>query len=413
MLLNLEIAIRHLASRVRQSVVSVLGVATGVGFSVAMAALMEGSLLDFQQTLIEASPQIMVKDEFRDPPLQPAAIAFGGAVEIDDMKPKEEQRGIKQARALIAGLEAAPGLAAAPMLDGQVVVRFGGKDVAATLSGIEPDRHVRVSQLDEDMVRGEIDDLYAAANGIIVGDGLARKLGARVGNLLNVSSPAGVLLKMKLVGLFHTGLVSIDETHAYTLLKKAQVLQNRPNVINRIRIAIPDLHIARAVARQLEDRIGYLSESWDEANEDILAALQLRNTIMYVVVGAIMLVAGFGIFNIVSTIIYEKAKDIAILKSLGFRDGDVRRTFVAEGLATGVVGSVLGWVLGFSLCLGLESIEFTASWAVEMDGLPIHYDPVHYIVATSIAVASAGIAAYIPARRAARLNPVDIIRGAA
>jgi lipoprotein-releasing system permease protein len=263
------------------------------------------------------------------------------------------------------------------------------------------------------MVRGEIDDLYAAANGIIVGDGLARKLGARVGNLLNVSSPAGVLLKMKLVGLFHTGLVSIDETHAYTLLKKAQVLQNRPNVINRIRIAIPDLHIARAVARQLEDRIGYLSESWDEANEDILAALQLRNTIMYVVVGAIMLVAGFGIFNIVSTIIYEKAKDIAILKSLGFRDGDVRRIFVAEGLATGVVGSVLGWVLGFSLCLGLESIEFTASWAVEMDGLPIHYDPVHYMVATSIAVASAGIAAYIPARRAARLNPVDIIRGAA
>lgn len=413
MLLNLEIAIRHLASRVRQSVVSVLGVATGVGFSVAMAALMEGSLLDFQQTLIEASPQILVKDEFRDPPLQPAAIAFGGAVEIDGMKPKEEQRGIKQARALIAGLEAVPGLAAAPMLDGQVVVRFGGKDVAATLSGIEPDRHVRVSQLDEDMVRGEIDDLYAAANGIIVGDGLARKLGARVGNLLNVSSPAGVLLKMKLVGLFHTGLVSIDETHAYTLLKKAQVLQNRPNVINRIRIAIPDLHIARAVARQLEDRIGYLSESWDEANEDILAALQLRNTIMYVVVGAIMLVAGFGIFNIVSTIIYEKAKDIAILKSLGFRDGDVRRIFVAEGLATGVVGSVLGWVLGFSLCLGLESIEFTASWAVEMDGLPIHYDPVHYMVATSIAVASAGIAAYIPARRAARLNPVDIIRGAA
>lgn len=413
MLLNLEIAIRHLASRVRQSVVSVLGVATGVGFSVAMAALMEGSLLDFQQTLIEASPQILVKDEFRDPPLQPAAIAFGGAVEIDGMKPKEEQRGIKQARALIAGLEAAPGLAAAPMLDGQVVVRFGGKDVAATLSGIEPDRHVRVSQLDEDMVRGEIDDLYAAANGIIVGDGLARKLGARVGNLLNVSSPAGVLLKMKLVGLFHTGLVSIDETHAYTLLKKAQVLQNRPNVINRIRITIPDLHTARAVARQLEDRIGYLSESWDEANEDILAALQLRNTIMYVVVGAIMLVAGFGIFNIVSTIIYEKAKDIAILKSLGFRDGDVRRIFVAEGLATGVVGSVLGWVLGFSLCLGLESIEFTASWAVEMDGLPIHYDPVHYMVATSIAVASAGIAAYIPARRAARLNPVDIIRGAA
>lgn len=413
MLLNLEIAVRHLGSRVRQSVVSILGVATGVGFSVAMAALMEGSLLDFQQTLIEASPQIIIKDEYRDPPQQPAVIAFGGAVQIEGMKPKEEQRGIKRARALIAGLEATPGMSAAPMLDGQVVVRFGGKDVAATLSGIEPDRHVRVSQLAEDMVQGGVNDLYSAANGIIVGDGLARKIGARVGNLLNVSSSAGVLLKMKLVGLFHTGLVSVDDTHAYALLKKAQVLQNRPNVINRIRVSIPDLHAARGVARRLEERIGYLSESWDEANEDILSALQLRNTIMYVVVGAIMLVAGFGIFNIVSTIIYEKARDIAILKSLGFRDGDVRWIFVTEGVATGVIGSVLGWVLGFALCKALQSIEFSSSWAVEMEGLPIHYAPLHYLVATVIAVGSAGVAAYIPARRAARLNPVDIIRGAA
>jgi len=411
--LNLEIAVRHLGSRVRQSVVSILGVATGVGFSIAMAALMEGSLLDFQQTLIEASPQILIKDEYRDPPLQPAVLAFGGAVEIDGMKPKDEQRGIKRARTVVAGLETMPGVAAAPMLDGQVVVRFGGKDVAATLSGIDPERQVRVSQLAEDMTRGTVADLYSAANGIILGDGLARKLGARVGNLLSVSSSAGVLMKMKLVGLFHTGLVSIDETRGYALLKKAQVLQNRPNVINRIRVSVPDLHQARAVARRLEERIGYLSESWDEANEDILSALQVRNTIMYVVVGAIMLVAGFGIFNIVSTIIYEKAKDIAILKSLGFRDADVRRIFVIEGVATGVVGSVLGWALGFALCRALQSIEFTARWAVEMEGLPIHYDPKHYLIASTIAVASAGIAAYIPARRAARLNPVDIIRGAA
>ncbi|MDP6565850.1 MAG: ABC transporter permease [Alphaproteobacteria bacterium] len=413
MALNLEIALKHLRSRVRQSVVAVLGVATGVGFSVAMAALMQGSLLDFQQKLIDASPHVLIKDEYRDPPLQPAERAFAGAVALDGLKPKEELRGIKRAKSLIAGLDTVPGLSAAPLLEGQVVIRFGGKDVAATLSGIDPERHIRVSQLADDMSTGTVTNLYAAANGVIAGDGLARKLGARIGNLLIVSSPAGVVLRMKLVGLFHTGVVAIDDARAYALLKKAQVLQDRPNVINRVRIAVPDIHQARGLARRLEERIGYLTESWDEANEDILNALQVRNVIMYVVVGAILLVAGFGIFNIVSTITYEKAHDIAILKSLGFRESDVRSIFVTEGLATGVGGSVLGWGLGFTLCKILESIEFNAKWAIEMEGLPIYYDPLHYGIATAIAVTSAGVAAFLPARRAARLNPVDIIRGAA
>lgn len=411
--LNLEIALKHLGSRVRQSVVSVLGVATGVGFSVAMAALMQGSLIDFQRTLIDAAPHVLIKDEYRDPPPQPARLAYGGAIELNGLKPKEELRGIKRAKALVASLDARPDIDAAPILEGQVVIRFGGKDVAATLSGINPERHVRVSQLASDMSVGVVTDLYTAANGLIVGEGLARRLGARIGNLVTVSSPAGVVLKMKLVGLFHTGVVAIDDGTAFALLKKAQVLQDRPNVINRVRLSVPDIHEARDLARRIEDRIGYLTESWDEANQDILEALKVRNVIMYVVVGAILLVAGFGIFNVVSTIIFEKSRDIAILKSLGFTESDVRAIFVTEGLATGVIGSVLGWLLGFGLCQALESIEFNAKWAVEMEGLPIHYDPLHYAIATGIAIVSAAVAAYLPARRAASLNPVDIIRGAA
>ncbi|MGB0630439.1 MAG: ABC transporter permease [Alphaproteobacteria bacterium] len=413
MRLNLEIALKHLRSRVRQSVISVIGVTTGVGFSIAMAALMQGSLIDFKRKLIDASPHILIKDEYRNPPLQPAERAFAGAIRIDGLKPKEELRGIKRAKSLVASLDELPGLSVAPQLEGQVVVRFGGKDVAATLSGIDPERQARVSQLPEDMVSGRIGDLYGAANGILIGDGLARKLGARIGNLLSVSSPAGVVLKMKLVGIFHTGVVSLDDSRGYALLKKTQVMQDRPNVINRIRIAVPDIQEARSIARRLEMRTGYHTESWDEANEDILEALEIRNIIMYVVVGAILLVAGFGIFNIVSTITFEKSRDIAILKSLGFHDSDVRGIFVSEGLATGILGSALGWGLGYALCRILEQVEFNARWAIETKGLPIEYDLTHYAIATVIAVSSAGVAAWLPARRAANLNPVDIIRGAA
>jgi lipoprotein-releasing system permease protein len=157
---------------------------------------------------------------------------------------------------------------------------------------------------------------------------------------------------------------------------------------------------------------GYRATSWQEANESLMEVLVVRNVIMYTVVGAILLVAGFGIFTIVSTIVHEKARDIAILKSLGFGQGDIRRIFLIEGLVIGAAGSVLGSVLGYLITLGLDSVTFEVRTNVEMTSLPLTYSPLHYLIASGFALLSAGVAGYMPARRAAKLNPVEIIRGA-
>ena len=141
----------------------------------------------------------------------------------------------------------------------------------------------------------------------------------------------------------------------------------------------------------------------------------IRNVIMYTVVGAILLVAGFGIFNIISTITHEKARDIAILKSLGFTEADMRRLFLLEGLALGACGSLIGWAVGFGLCFALSLVRFELSGAAvaqEITRLPLAWSIWHYLIAAGFALTSAGIAGYLPARQAARLNPVDIIRGA-
>src|SRR5262249_13209404 len=147
----------------------------------------------------------------------------------------------------------------------------------------------------------------------------------------------------------------------------------------------------------------------------LLQAFVIRNVIMYTVVGAILLVAGFGIFNIVSTITHEKARDIAILKSLGFEARDMRRLFLLEGLTLGLAGALAGWVLGFGLCLALSRVQLHLSGANvgrEITHLPLTWSPWHYLIAAGFALAAAGIAGWLPARQAARLNPVDIIRGA-
>lgn len=412
--LILDIALTHLRGRTRQTIVSIAGVSTGVAFSIAMAALMQGSQLDFVRKIIDTSPHVVVTDEFRSAPVQPVQRLFtGGAVSLRGVRPREELRGIKQARERVARLSALPETVVSPVLRGQVVVRYGGRDVAASVLGIEPEAERLVSRIDDDMVEGELNALYSAANGLIVGAGVARRLGARLGATLSVSSPAGVLMNMKLVGIFHTGVVAKDDSAAYALLKKVQVLQDRPNVINEIRLRVADVNNAHVLARRIESRFGYRAESWDEANEGILEAFEIRNTIMYTVVGAILVVAGFGIFNIVSTITYEKARDIAILKSLGFYEGDIRTIFLLEGLALGLAGSVLGGLFGYALCRVMGTIEFHIKWATEVTSLPLHYSPWHYLIAAVLAMAAAGIAGYLPARRAARLDPVEIIRGAA
>jgi lipoprotein-releasing system permease protein len=134
--------------------------------------------------------------------------------------------------------------------------------------------------------------------------------------------------------------------------------------------------------------------------------------IMYTVVGAILLVASFGTFNIISTITHEKARDIAIMKSLGLPESTVRRIFVLEAMLIGLFGAVAGWVIGYALCRALGSIEFKLSGITDITRLPLAYSTVHYAIATVVALASSVLAGYYPSRKAARVHPVDIIRGA-
>ena len=209
----------------------------------------------------------------------------------------------------------------------------------------------------------------------------------------------------------HTGIRSIDETTCYVLIRTGQVIEQQIGLVNEIRIRVNDPMQARAVAARVEDETGYKSVSWQEAHEDLLSSFVVRNIIMYTVVGAILLVASFGTYNIISTITHEKTRDIAILKSLGFRDGTIRAIFIIEALLVGLCGSVLGWVLGYLLTRGLASLEFKTPFS-DFNHLPVLYAVKHYLLAAAAALASSLLAGYFPARAAARLHPVDIIRGA-
>jgi lipoprotein-releasing system permease protein len=408
--LVIDIAFTHVRFRARQTLVAVAGVATGVGFSIMMAALMEGSQNDFMRQLIDALPHITVSDDRRQAPPQPAE-AFFDAAEIHGLTPEARRRGIKNPMAIMAALEAwVPG-AVAPSVKTEALLRYAGRDVGASVLGIDPHREPKVSALATQMRQGTLASLYRASNAVILGDRLAEKIGARIGANLTVQSSDGARIGSQVVGLFHSGVRSVDEGTAYVLVKTAQILAQQTGLVNELRVRVIDPMIARDVAQRIERETGYKSVAWQEAHEDLMSAFVIRNVIMYTVVGAILLVASFGTYNIISTITHEKTRDIAIMKSLGLTEATVRRIFVLEAMVIGLVGAIAGWVLGYALTLALGTVEIRNPM-IDVTRLPLAYSFLHYILAAGVALASSLVAGYFPARKAAQVYPVEIIRGA-
>jgi lipoprotein-releasing system permease protein len=311
----------------------------------------------------------------------------------------------------MAALEAwVPGTMA-PSVDVNAIIRYSGNDVGTSVIGIDPRREPLVSTLAKQMRQGTLGSLYRANNAIILGDRYVEKLGVRIGANITVQTAQGARITAQVVGFFHSGVQQLDESRGYVLIKTAQILARHTSLVNQIRVRVNDFLAAREIARHIEQSSGYKSVSWQEAQEDLLSTFVIRNIIMYTVVGAILLVASFGTYNIISTITHEKARDIAIMKSLGLSEHTVRSIFVLEALVIGLAGALAGFTLGYLLCLGLGSIEIKNPF-LDSNRLPLVYSVWHYLIAAGVALTSSLAAGYAPARKAARMHPVEIIRGA-
>ena len=414
MSLQLSIAVTQLISRRRPTLVSLTGIALGVAFFLAVSSLMRGSERDFIKRLIDNSPHITVSDEYRKAQRQPAVEQWpDGAVEVRRVKPLTEVRGIRGHAQKLVFIESLPGLRAAPVLMGSVVLTFAGRNEGVTLNGIIPAKMKGVSTIEEKLTQGSLEALAANPNGIVIGEGLAKKFGLSMGSVVNAASPGGEVRTLKVVGIFRTGNASYDENQTFALLKRVQGLLDRADRVNRFIIQLDDPYAAREVAAVIERQVGYKAVSWQESAEDLMSVLLVRNLIMYSVVSAILVVASFGIYNTISTIVMEKIHDIAILKSMGFHARDVRRIFLAEGVILGALGSLFGVTLGMGLMWLLAQVEIKPPGASDLVHLPIYWGWEQYLLAVGFALVSAVGAAYLPARKAGRVQPVAILRGLA
>jgi len=303
---------------------------------------------------------------------------------------------LKDWQRILASVNAIPGAIGSPSLSGAVTLRLGGRDEPLAIVGIEPGLEARVSSISDKLRAGHLDDLERVQGGVILGEELAQRLGRGMGDIVPATAANGTTRSLRIVALVKKGNSQLGSSSGYMLLREAQSLLGRPFIINRIGVKLSDPYAAETVAAGLEARYRYKALT--------------RNVIMYTVVSAILLVASFGIYTAVSNSVADKRRDIAILRSMGFSQGDLQMVFVLEGMALAVIGILLGWALGFGLMTILGSLEFPIGG--EIQHMPLDRSPRQYAIAAAASLAAGVLAAWLPARKASRVDPVDILRGA-
>jgi lipoprotein-releasing system permease protein len=257
-----------------------------------------------------------------------------------------------------------------------------------------------------------MENLLSSNNGILMGKGLAEKLNAKLNDRISITTPGGVRMLLTIVGIFQTGITQIDQTKSYANLSTVQnILQKDSRYITDINLKLKDLNLAKALAVDYQRNFGYRAEDWETANATILVSFTFRNFITYAVVITLLLVAAFGIYNILNMTIYEKMKDIAILKATGFSGSDVTAVFMMQALIIGLAGGILGLLLGFLISYAISRVPFHADTLINIDHMPVKFDPFYYWVGLLFGLVTTSLAGFFPSRKAAQVDPVEIIRG--
>ena len=410
------ISLRYLLSHRRQTLVSIAGVAISVLMFLAMFAMMLGFREKFIIETVESTGHVVIHDEPRETRTAILERVYGdehALLELERVKPRDQVKQIKNPLGLMRAVRALPGVTAvAPEVTGEAIAAYGTRTLNVAVVGIEPEQQLRVTTIGEKLIEGGFDRLRSAADGVVIGRGVALQLGAGLDDSLLLTSPDGARSSARVVGIFQTGVTPVDYARVYMLLSSAQTLLDRKNIINRMTVRSEDYTRAPALAAQIESMCGYRTESWQESNENFLRIFAIQDVITYTITGALLIVAAFGVLNIMIMAVLERVGDIAILKSFGYSRRDITLIFIMQGAVIGLAGASLGVLLGKLAIEGLRRLPIRMEGLVRVEGLLMSEHLSQYAIAFFAALLVVILAAVFPARRAARFDPVEIIRGA-
>jgi lipoprotein-releasing system permease protein len=412
----LNIAKTHLVTRIKQTSIAALGVTFGIGAYITLVSFMTGLNAMLDDLILNQTPHIHIYNEIEPSKLQP--IDLYDKVEntfkvIHSIKPKLSQKKIHNALPIIKYLKDDDNVKGAiPQVKAQIFYIAGSIELGGNLTGINAIDEAQLFNLQNYIVKGSTKDLHNNPNGILLGSGVADKMSLTLGDRVQISTIKGDVFPLKIVGIYQSGLAEIDAIQSFANLKTVQrILGEAENYITDINVKLYDMELAFDMSQKIEKQFKLKAVDIKTANAQFETGTSIRNIITYAVSITLLIVAGFGIYNILNMLIYEKMNDIAILKATGFSGKDVQMIFMSQAMIIGIVGGVMGLIIGFVLSLLISNVPFQTEALPTIKTFPVNFNAWFYIIGIVFALISTFFAGYLPAKKAKKIDPVKIIRG--
>ena len=412
---NLRIALRFLTAKKRSMLMSLAGIVFGVGFFIVTQAQTSGFEEFFIRTILGTNGAIRIEDKFQDTVYALAAGGHGGEESSFQLASPRESRkyiaGVEEPHAIVAALAQFSNVSGASIVvSGAVTADSALKQEGARVYGIDLENHLAVSDLAGQVRRGSLEAFRTTPTGVLLGSVLASRLQVDVGDSFILRSQ-GQQRRYRVAGIYETGVRDIDQVRIYLHLGEARSLLKKPTGASFIQVAVFDRERAPEDAMLMEEIFQHGVQSWQEREKTWLEVFRALRVSSALTVSTIILISGLGMFNTLVMIVVEKTKEIAILRSMGYTRRDIARIFLWLGVMVLVAGTVFGWGLGAGVTYGVSKLPIRIRGIFTTDHFVVAWSIWHYVAATATAAVIVMTAALIPARRAARLEPGDIIRG--
>lgn len=410
------LALKYLFSRPRQTVLTLLGIFLGTAAYVAISGFMlgfRGYLVD-QLINNDAHVHIGAREEFLGTHFLDEEF-YGRAYDhvFWRLPPagRKDSDMVENPQQWYKRLDADPRVVAySPQLATSVIFSNKTATASSTLTGVDALRQVRVTTIGKYVTEGKFEDLAGGGNRLVIGSELQKKLGAQISQNVMVAFADGPPTPFKIVGIFKTGN-KLSDNVAYGALPDVQKVGHIPNRVNKIAVRLHDHSVASALANAWSKISPERVESWDQINASLFDVFRIQDGVRFMSVGAVMMVAGFGIYNVLNMTVMHKRKDIAILRSMGYEPAQIVLLFFFQGLTLGIVGTVLGLICGYLFGLYLQTIPFGGGPMGGGTGhLMFSFAPRIYVQSAMLGLLSATLASIMPAAAAGKMTPIQIIR---
>ncbi len=410
---NFRIAFRFLTAKKRAMVMSLSCIILGVGLFIVTQAATSGFQEFFIKTILGTNGAILIQDKLQATMRSIEVSGYNSGVEIRQKEGQKYIEGIEYPALLTEGVKSFKNVkGVSAVLRGSVTVRSSFREQTAQVYGIVIEDHLSVSDLASQVVQGSLEDFKVQEGGALIGRVIADKLQLDPGDTFEIENK-GEIHHFKVSGIYQTGVNDIDSVRVYIQMDQARALFKKPTGATYLQVSLFDRNRALEDAAEMSNSLAHKADAWQEREKSWLGVFRAFRVATAITVSVFTLIAGLAMFNTLAMIVLEKTKEIAILRSMGYTRQDISRIFLWQAAIVLGIGSLLGCGIGAIITYAISQYPLPITGIFTTHKFLVQWSKWHYVEAVITAILMVMAASLIPSRRAARLEPGDIIRGTA